>query len=72
MDIILLESDREYVKKEVSKHIDRFFDDFKKALNKLGEQEKLIKRLEYSRTIFARGYAIKLGVLRIRKKKVKS
>ncbi len=71
MNKLLLESDREYVKVQVCKHIDRFFDDYKKAITKLGEQEKLIKKLEYSRTIFARAYAIKLGVLRIRKKEVK-
>ncbi len=62
-----LESDRAYVKKEVNKLIDGFFDDFKKVNNKLKDQEKLIKELDYTKTIFARAYAVKLGILLTRK-----
>lgn len=58
-----LESDRDYVKKEVCKLVDGYFDDLKKINNTLYEQEKLITKLEYSNTKLARAYAIKLGIL---------
>jgi len=62
MDKLKLELDRDYIKKEVSKHVDRFFDDFKKAVGKLDEQKKLIKELKYSKTMLVRAYCVKLGI----------
>ena len=59
----LLESDREYVKLKVCLHIDRFFDDFKKVNEELFEQKRYIGKLEYSKRILARAYAVKLGIL---------
>ena len=58
-----LESDREYVKNVVNTLIDGFFNDLKKVNNNLQEKEKLITKLEYGKTLLARAYAIKLGVL---------
>jgi len=63
MNKTLLECDREYVKEKVNVLVDRFFDDMKVVNNTLHEQEKLIKKLEFSNTMLARGYAIKLGIL---------
>ena len=62
-----LSSDREYVKKQVCKLIDLFFDDLIKVNKGLLSQEDLIKRLEFNKTMLARGYAIKLGILLTRK-----
>ncbi len=63
----LLESDREYVKEQINKLVDNFFDDLKKANDLLHEQKKLIKRLEFNKTALARGYAIQLGILKTKK-----
>ncbi len=63
-----LESDREYVKKEVCKLIDGFFNDLNKVNNTLHEQEKLITNLKYSNTKLARAYAIKLGIVITKKR----
>ena len=63
MDEQRLESDRDYVKKEVCKLVDGFFNDLKKVNAKLIDREELIKRLEYKNTRLARAYAIKLGIL---------
>ncbi len=63
MENLRLESDREYVKNQVCKHIDRFFDDLKGITETLAEQKNYISKLKYSQKILARAYAVELGVL---------
>ena len=53
------------------KDIDGFFDDFKKVNDELQDQAKLIKELKFSKTMLARGYAVKLGVLLTKKQWIK-
>ncbi len=51
------------LKKEINKLVDGYFNDLKEINEKLQEREKLITRLEFSRTTFAKAYMIKLGIL---------
>lgn len=67
----LIESDREFVKKKVMAEIDKYFDDFKKYNRKLMEIETQLRTVTYQKFIFARAYAVNIGLILTRKQFLK-
>ena len=63
----LIESDREFVKKKILLEVDKFFDDFKKYNRNLMEIETQLRTVTYSKMLFARAYAINLGIILTKK-----
>ncbi len=62
MNRLIVELNREYVKKQVGDIIDNLFNDLKKMSNKIDSLEKEKKRINENKVILARAYARKIGV----------
>lgn len=71
MNRLLVELNRDYVKKQVNKIIDDLFDDLKKMSLKVASLEKEKKRITENKVILARAYARKIGVILTQKEYIK-
>ena len=63
MNRLIVEINREYTKNQINKVVDNLFDDLKKMSLKVDSLEKDKKRLEKNKTILARAYCRKIGVI---------
>ncbi|GAI11946.1 unnamed protein product [marine sediment metagenome] len=63
MHKLVVESNREDVKKQVNKIIDNLFDDLKKMSYKIDALEKEKKRINENKVVLAKAYARKIGVI---------